>query len=240
MQMTEAVKLVAHFCASPIALDQHYGGVSNVATALARCTAQSGLETLVVCGDSLHGRPIATTGDYQVSNHLRIVTVALNTSNATLVGTLSRLISALPAGTIAHVHAGFSPFSDQAMRLLKKHGIPYIYSPHGQLSPGRLKKRWLIKMIYLHLIGLRLINAAGAIGIFARGECKLFSKLGIRAGVVEIPNGYEYPGNRSDWMKPKDLDYVLYLGRLDARKQPELLIRAFACPSSDNLRHMAV
>ena len=145
-----------------------------------------------------------------------------------MMRTLSHLISRLPEGTVAHVHAGFSPFCDQAMRLLKKRGIPYIYSPHGKLSPGMLRNRWIIKIAYLHLIGIRLINAASRIGIFSNGESKLFNKLGIHPDIVEIPNGYQYPKDVSDWIKPKYSDYVLYLGYLDPRKQPELLIRAFA------------
>lgn len=219
---------VWHFCASPVDPEAETGGVSNVVRALALETARIGISTTVVCGAHELGKMTASPGDRGHGPNLRVVTVRADRPLELLVG-IDRLIRSIPVDAAIHVHAGFSVFADFAMMRLRRHKRRYVYTPHGKLSPGMMRRRQWLKMSWLALVGRANIAGAARIVVGSEGECGLFARIGLKGPVTVISNGFERPD------RPRQPDpplipgpYLLFLGRIEPRKQPALLLQAFA------------
>ena len=231
---------VWHFCPSPVDIAREQGGVSNVVRALAVEMARIGQPTTVICGDCELGRQIQSTGTVSPMPNLRIVTVRQN-GNPALgpVSEIAGIISRIPAGDVAHVHTCFSAFSDYAMHALARRGIPYVFSPHGKFSAAALRNREYVKRLWWSAISRQRINMARRIGANSPGEASDAKKIGLRPPTVTIPNGYSPPAG-TRWRTGRPIipgKYILFLGYLDPRKRPELLIEALSlCTKANDVR----
>lgn len=110
---------------------------------------------------------------------------------------------------------------------------PYVVCPAGALPIfGRSK---IIKKVYNWIIGRRIIRNANAWIAITDDERAQFEDYGIRRdSVVVIPNGInpaDFPAKGVDEFKKKHkLDnrpFILFLGRLNAIKGPDILLEAF-------------
>lgn len=127
-----------------------------------------------------------------------------------------------------------------ALRKAKK---PYVICPAGALSIfGRSKA---LKKIYSFLVGARIIrNAACCIAVTAE-EKKYFISSGIAVEkILVIPNGIAATDftscNVNNFRKKYALGsrpFVLFVGRLNLIKGPDLLLHAF-CSLKDMVRHV--
>lgn len=110
---------------------------------------------------------------------------------------------------------------------------PYVICPAGALPIfGRSK---LLKKIYNWIIGKQIVNnAAGHIAI-TRDEIAHFDSYGVDTTEIEIiPNGIDpaqYSCGKSDIFRDKytlqKTPFILFLGRLNSIKGPDLLLNAF-------------
>lgn len=110
---------------------------------------------------------------------------------------------------------------------------PYVICPAGSLPIyGRSP---VLKKLYNHFAGYALVkNASGWIAVTS-GEFPHFERYGIRASkVVEIPNGIcedDFPDISHKSFKSKfhlpDCPLILFMGRLNKIKGPDLLLQAF-------------
>ena len=114
------------------------------------------------------------------------------------------------------------------MSLLARRGIPFVFTPHGKLSGHMLDKRSVVKRMWWSLIARRLVRRASAVAVSGSVEAGRFPSLGLSQEFVVIPNGYEVPSSASIHARTTEEPYILFLGYLDPRKQPEFLVRAFA------------
>jgi glycosyltransferase involved in cell wall biosynthesis len=112
-------------------------------------------------------------------------------------------------------------------------GKPYVMCPAGAL-PIFGRSRWL-KLIYNRLAGLRCLREADACIAVAPNELDHFAAYGVAAErVTLIPNGVDPAefadvddtGFRHKFALP-NAPFVLFLGRLDPIKGPDLLLEAF-------------
>ncbi len=124
--------------------------------------------------------------------------------------------------------------------IAKRHNKPYVVCPAGVLLIyGRSK---ILKMLYNWVIGRRLIqNAAKHIAITA-DEIPQFGTYGVsKDSVTIIPNGIdpeEFKDDKVDDFRAKyglgSVPFILFMGRLDPAKGPDLLLKAF-CNAREHL-----
>lgn len=120
----------------------------------------------------------------------------------------------------------------------KRLGKPYLFCPAGALKPfGRSR---VLKWLYAKLVGGSLARSAAACVAVTEGEKSDFAECGVPAErVVVVPNGIdpaEYvlanPTEEvASFRRKLGLDasrFILFLGRLNPIKGPDLLLEAFS------------
>lgn len=141
---------------------------------------------------------------------------------------------------LVHIHAIFSFTSSYAMYLARKHNIPYVIRPIGQLETWSLQQSKWRKRAFLSLFERKNLSRAQAIHYTAESEKKQ-ANLNVttlnpdKAHV--IPLGVHSPMDlkfsKSDFRKKYQLDnnttVFLFLSRIHPKKGLELLIDAFGC-----------
>jgi glycosyltransferase involved in cell wall biosynthesis len=116
---------------------------------------------------------------------------------------------------------------------LRRTGKPYVVCPAGAL-PLFGRSRWL-KRLYNFLVGRALVQNASAWVAVTKGEFPQFEGYGIPASkVTVIPNGVcseDFPPADKEAFLRKhglpDAPMILFMGRLNLIKGPDLLLQAF-------------
>ncbi len=112
--------------------------------------------------------------------------------------------------------------------------IPYVLEPIGMFVP--IVRNFLLKAFYHFVWGRRLFEGASAVIATSDQEANELGaggvppgKIVLRRNGVEIPASWPEPGafRRSRGIS-QDSKLILFLGRLSAKKSPDLLLQAFA------------
>lgn len=135
---------------------------------------------------------------------------------------------------IVHLHSMYVPSNVLLASKLRKAGIPYVVTPHGNCSAELLKRRPLIKVPFKVLLERPCLNRA--VFVHSMGDGPAILEYGVRAPLVEAPNGIEkkdvpiWSGQnailklRPEWDGKTTLVFV---GRLDIeQKGLDLLLSA--------------
>jgi glycosyltransferase involved in cell wall biosynthesis len=135
---------------------------------------------------------------------------------------------------VVHIHALFSFSSIAAAIVARTRGVPYVIRPLGTLTTYGISQRrpWL-KRLSLALIEGPILRASGAAHFTSKAEWDEAARLGIPLRGVVIPLGVEKqePGNREALLRDFPSlqgQRLLFLSRLDPKKNVEGLLRAFA------------
>lgn len=136
---------------------------------------------------------------------------------------------------VMHIHALFSFTSTAAACIARWRGVPYVVRPLGTLTVyGVTRRRALLKRISLLLFEGRILRCAAAVHFTTQAEWDEAKLLGIPFTGVVIPLGVAPapPGNSQrlleDEPQLRGRHVVLYLSRLDRKKNIEGLLEAFA------------
>lgn len=130
-----------------------------------------------------------------------------------------------------HLHGSYISEFFHIARLLQKKRIPYVYCPHGGLSPGAFRKGGWRKRIYIHLIERHILKHAQAIQFLGQTQYDNVDQLlaGIRKQL--IPNGQnieELTHSPQKIQRPSSIVFS-YCGRLIiGHKALDLLLEGFA------------
>ena len=136
---------------------------------------------------------------------------------------------------VVHIHALFSFTSMAAAWAARRSGVPYVLRPLGTLTRyGVTQRRPWLKHLSLALLEGPALRAAAAVHFTSADELREAEQTGIPMNGVVIPLGI-------DAFKPADgsavhlhfpalqgARYLLYLSRLDPKKNVEGLLRAFS------------
>ena len=128
---------------------------------------------------------------------------------------------------VVHIHALFSYTSIAAARAAKRAGVPYIIRPLGVLNDyGITQRRALLKRFSLRWVEGRILRQAAAVHFTLDAEREEAERLGIPFNSVVIPLGIDAislpPAN------PQAPRYVLYLSRIDPKKNIECLLDSWS------------
>ena len=150
---------------------------------------------------------------------------------------------------VVHVHAQFSFASLAGAWAARRAGVPYIIRPLGTLSHYSLQSRrpW-VKKLSLLLFEKRLLRDAAAVHFTSELEQTEALALGVslRSRVIPLAvDGVPTPSRvtvEQHFPELINFDVVLYLSRIDPKKNIEGLLRAFALctPARPQLRLLVV
>jgi glycosyltransferase involved in cell wall biosynthesis len=119
----------------------------------------------------------------------------------------------------------------------RKQQVPYIMSPTGGLTEYSLSQSRFKKALYLSIFGKRIFNGAKGIHFTAALEREQSTQVHLEVPSFIVPNGFDidefkaYPDKdsaRREMGFPTDHFIILFLGRLHAVKNLDMLIKAFA------------
>jgi len=207
------------------------GGVSNVVRQISLYLANQDCTVTVLCGNRELGTTKSRPGI--IVHKENLVEHVIGQRFHPLLGPrveLTKYLEGCKGNTVAHVHTCFSLFTESAMSECINHGVPFVFTPHGKLSPLMFAKHRGIKKWYWDHKVRNLVDKAAEVVLNGSNESKLFGQLQLQRHCKTIPNGFnELEFAAMGTQKPLiDGPYVLFLGYLEERKQPSFLIEVFA------------
>lgn len=127
---------------------------------------------------------------------------------------------------LAFIHSLFHPTSSMCMAICKAHGLPFVVVPHGTLSPYTFTHGLkTVKKTAWALAERRLVSSSRGIVFTSSGEADKAARLGLPPKTFVVPLPVQPPQ-----LVPRDYGsrVVLYLSRLDPKKNVGTLIEAFS------------
>ncbi|HEV2289464.1 MAG TPA: glycosyltransferase [Candidatus Acidoferrales bacterium] len=140
----------------------------------------------------------------------------------------------IPNFDCVHIYGLYDFLGPAVAYECRGHRVPYLVEPMGMFRP--IVRNLLLKKIYHAVFGRRLLQGAYRMIATAEQEKRELVAGGIdSARVVVRRNGIDVPerlpergGFRRKWKIEPQTQIVLFLGRIVAKKSPDLLLDAFA------------
>lgn len=210
----------------------HDGGPTVALGLMERCLAEAGLDVTTLTTD--HG--LASVGPAAADGVQRVYARAWFTPYKVAPGMVGWLASSVRSFDVVHIHALFSFSSTVAAWAARTAGVPYVLRPLGTLGRyGMTQRRAVAKRWSLHLVERANLARAAAVHFTTAAEMEEARELGIECRGVVIPIGVEAGQSVSalglvrPQIKALGGRYViLFLSRIDPKKNTEALIDAFA------------
>jgi glycosyltransferase involved in cell wall biosynthesis len=147
---------------------------------------------------------------------------------------LSFCAETLGSFDVVHIYGLYDLIGFPVASRCSRRGIPYVVEPIGMFRPI-VRSLWL-KRAYHFLGGKRLVQRASRVIATSDKEQEEFisggiaeSNIIVRRNGVEVPERLPEPGSfRRERGIPAKAKLILFLGRLIAKKSPDLLLRAYA------------
>jgi glycosyltransferase involved in cell wall biosynthesis len=135
---------------------------------------------------------------------------------------------------VVHIFGLYDFLGPAIADLSRRRKLPYVVEPMGMFLPI-VRSLWL-KRIYHSVVGKKMLQQARSLVATSEQELQELASAGVpreriflRRNGVEVPETLPARGKfRESQGIPADAKIVLFLGRLSAKKSPELLLEAFA------------
>jgi glycosyltransferase involved in cell wall biosynthesis len=135
---------------------------------------------------------------------------------------------------VVHIFGLYDLLGPAVADICRVNGLPYVVEPIGMFLP--IVRNFMLKRMYHLLLGGPLLRGASALIATSEQEVEELAAGGLtREKIVLRPNGvaappiWPVPGTfRAAHGIPREAKLVLFLGRLSAKKSPDLLLNAFA------------
>lgn len=212
-----------------------HGGPSVAMPLIAQSLFDAGVAVdVATTDDDGPGKRIdVETGKFVEQEHCRIIRFPKQTEFYKVSLPLASWLKAhVVEYDVVHVHALFSFASIAGARAARRAGVPYVVRPLGVLNRyGMEKRRAFLKRVSFTLLEGPLLRHAAAVHFTSEAELQEACSRGhIRNGVV-IPLGVKVETLEN--VRGSGDETVLFLSRLDPKKNLEGLLRAWAAISGD-------
>jgi len=228
-------------------LPHAFGGVQNAVLGLADALVRRGHDITILTSD-LAARTGGRATSSQLSNGVSVVRVPhVSTRLATRTAIVhtpmfrSVLEEHAEACDLIHVHDIWAPQNVAVRSVAHKYGVPYVVQARGSLPiAGRLRA---LKLLYREVWGRKVLRSARRVLALTDLEYEQYRSLGVASDrIARVHNGidatpYRVLPQRGAFRYllgiPDDSKLVLYLGRLNAIKGIDILVKAFAHVSAE-------
>ncbi len=142
-----------------------------------------------------------------------------------------RLLEALVAKkgkATFHIHGGWVPVFLQIALLLRKHHIPYVFTPHGAYNAIAMKRSGLIKKIYFKLFEKHIVKNASKVHCIGQSEISGLNSIFKSDNTMLLPYGFQMEFQPVSPNLNREELIIGFVGRLDIyTKGLDLLVDAF-------------
>jgi glycosyltransferase involved in cell wall biosynthesis len=140
------------------------------------------------------------------------------------------IVSEVGRYDLLHLHALFSFTTSAAALAARRARVPYIVDPLGSLNEyGITQRRRRLKLLSMRWVEAPILRNAAAIHFNSPDEARQAAALGIAWHAAIIPLGVDIPRTTVGARPPASGgSYLLYLSRLDPKKNLEALLEAVA------------
>jgi len=149
-------------------------------------------------------------------------------------GTMNFFAASVKSYEVVHIYGLYDLLGPAVAFSCRRHSIPYVVEPMGMFRP--IVRNLRLKRLYHVLLGNRLLR--GAYRVIATSEQEkqeLVSggidpmRIVVRRNGVDVPASMPRAGSfREKWAIAPQTRTILYLGRMVAKKGPDLLLEAYA------------
>jgi glycosyltransferase involved in cell wall biosynthesis len=217
-----------------------HGGPSRAIAAMekALCLAGASVTTLTTDDDGPGRRLLDSERPTRINGATRIYVRKWTDFYKIALGGVPWLWNNINRFDVVHIHALFSFTSIAAGAIASLRNVPYILRPLGTLSTYGVENRrpWL-KQVSLTFIEKPLLRNAASVHLTSQAELNEAIALGVHFRGAIVPLGVETPVRANQQSKPCNLrggQRVLFLSRIDRKKNIEGLLHAFAIIRNEN------
>ena len=146
------------------------------------------------------------------------------------------LAKLIEVSELVHIHGLWTIPTSYAAYIARKHGRPYIITPHGMLDRWSMRRSQLKKLSYRLLVEQESLNCSAAVHFLNAEEWNEGKEFIEKTKVFVLGNGVDVSSlsklpsrNASRTSQPQlgESLIILFLGRLHEKKGLELLLRSF-------------
>lgn len=149
-------------------------------------------------------------------------------------GVIKYLSASVANYDLVHVYGLYDLFGPAVTFFCRRHHIPYVVEPMGMFRP--IVRNFQLKRLYHAMFGNRILRGAHlVIATSEREKQELVAggidsaRIIVRRNGVSAPASLPPPGSfREKWAISPRAKMILFLGRLDPKKSPDLLLDAYA------------